>query len=223
MSGYSTTWGQALCQRLGVPASLQNDLLFRAWAQSEGGNAAYNPFNTTQKMPGSKDYNATGVQNYISPAQGFEATAQTLTNGKYTNILASLYAGTSARTTAYALQHSPWGTGALVTEVLVTGSTKPVTMGAYPYVAVGSTASPVHLSRVQPGKLSIDVFTVQRALHLANGLDYSKEPSYFGSATDASYAKWQYSLGYRGVQADGSPGIKSLTSLGAKYGFSVLS
>lgn len=219
MSGYTVTWGQAFCQRLGVPASLQNDLFFRAWAQAEGGNAAYNPFNTTQRMPGSTSYNSTGVQNYVSAAQGFEATVKTIQNGQYNNILSALAVGTSAKNTALALKNSPWGTGDLTYEVIVTNSTKAFPVGAYPYPA---PPLPVYLTRVQPGRLTIDVFTVQRALHTAVGLDYTHEPSYFGTATRAAYSKWQIKLGYRGADADGAPGIKSLTALGTKYGFTAV-
>jgi hypothetical protein len=40
----------------------------------------------------------------------------------------------------------------------------------------------------------------------------------FGSTTVAAYAKWQRHLGYTGDDANGIPGIKSLTQLGAKTG-----
>lgn len=225
MSGYTTTWGQALCQRLGVPASLQNDLFFRAWAQAEGGTAKYNPFNTTAKMPGSTTNinpngtpNSAGVQDYISAQQGFEATIKTLQNGKYNSILSALMVGTSARNCAYALEHSLWGTGGLALKIVESGKVSTFPVGAYPYPSPPLT---VRLPRVQPGKLNIDIFTMQRALHTAVGLDYSHEPSYFGTATRAAYSAWQKKLGYTGADADGAPGIKSLTALGAKYGFPV--
>lgn len=40
----------------------------------------------------------------------------------------------------------------------------------------------------------------------------------FGPLTVAGYARWQRSLGYTGSDADGHPGITSLTELGAKSG-----
>lgn len=38
----------------------------------------------------------------------------------------------------------------------------------------------------------------------------------FGSKTVAAYARWQHHLGYEGVDANGIPGMTSLTKLGAK-------
>lgn len=43
----------------------------------------------------------------------------------------------------------------------------------------------------------------------------------WGPKTTAAYKAWQQSLGYSGSDADGKPGITSLTRLGAKYGFNV--
>lgn len=43
----------------------------------------------------------------------------------------------------------------------------------------------------------------------------------FGSLTRNAYAGWQRRLGYSGSDADGIPGMTSLTKLGAKYGFAV--
>ena len=43
----------------------------------------------------------------------------------------------------------------------------------------------------------------------------------FGLSTIKAYSQWQYRLGYRGSNADGIPGITSLTTLGKKYGFKV--
>lgn len=43
----------------------------------------------------------------------------------------------------------------------------------------------------------------------------------YGPQTKAAYTKWQNSLGFTGADADGVPGITSLTALGKKYGFAV--
>lgn len=43
----------------------------------------------------------------------------------------------------------------------------------------------------------------------------------YGPKTKAAYKAWQESLGFTGSDADGLPGITSLTRLGAKYGFNV--
>jgi cell wall-associated NlpC family hydrolase len=64
------------------------------------------------------NYNSVGVKNYATPQQGIQATAATLMNGKYANIIAALKQGQDPRQMALALANSPWGTGALVLKVL---------------------------------------------------------------------------------------------------------
>lgn len=44
----------------------------------------------------------------------------------------------------------------------------------------------------------------------------------YGPQTAAAYMKWQQSLGFTGSDADGVPGVTSLTALGKKYGFTVV-
>jgi hypothetical protein len=51
---------------------------------------------------------------------------------------------------------------------------------------------------------------------------YASDGSY-GTTTIAAYRKWQLKLGYRGSEADGIPGFVSLTKLGNKHGFTVVS
>jgi hypothetical protein len=51
---------------------------------------------------------------------------------------------------------------------------------------------------------------------------YASDGSY-GTSTIAAYRKWQLKLGYRGSAADGIPGFVSLTKLGNKHGFTVVS
>lgn len=74
-----------------APESLR---LLAAWAQAEGGNARWNPLNTTLKLAGSTDYNSAGVQNYFRPTEGVCATGLTLVNGHYNGILGDLQNGT---------------------------------------------------------------------------------------------------------------------------------
>lgn len=121
MGDYSTAWGTQLLKDLGYPVTKANLTYLAAWAQAEGGSAKYNPFNTTQTMPGATNYNSVGVKNYTSSEQGLQATEKTLTNGRYAGILAGLRAGTSAEMTAAALANSPWGTGNLVEKILGSG------------------------------------------------------------------------------------------------------
>ena len=57
------------------------------WRECEGGTARYNPLNTTEQMSGATNYNNAGVKNYVSGAQGIDATYLTLVNGHYNGIV----------------------------------------------------------------------------------------------------------------------------------------
>jgi len=78
------------------------------WQRREGGTAAFNPLNTTQRAPGATNYNSVGVRNYRSQQQGLNATVETLRNGRYTDILRAL-----TRNLPLGSQESlkTWGTG----------------------------------------------------------------------------------------------------------------
>lgn len=96
----------------------------RAWQaqmQAEGGSAKHNPFNTTQPMPGSTDYNAVSVQSYKTAQQGIEATIKTLhyKNHGYERIIKRLKNNAPATEIVEAIGQSDWGTsGDLASRVL---------------------------------------------------------------------------------------------------------
>ncbi len=108
-------WRIRLFNVLRIPVTRENLRLASAWAQAEGGQARWNPWNTTLRVPGSWNYNAVGVQNYRRPVDGISATAMTLANGYYAGILGDMQAG---KKTAAAIVHDnaaqfdKWGTGA---------------------------------------------------------------------------------------------------------------
>lgn len=77
----------------------------------------------------------------------------------------------------------------------------------------GPSVVTVHLHRLQPGKRNADVAKVKRRLD-RRGFLVGDNNNYFGSGLKASYAKWQRSLGYDDVDADGIPGKESLQRLG---------
>jgi len=119
MAAPGGNWQAQLAGMLGVNLTPAVNQYFNAWAQAEGGGATNNPFNTTMSGYGATgNYNSVGVKNYGSSQQGLQATAATLMNGKYGNIMQALRQGTNARQMALALANSPWGTGALVLKVL---------------------------------------------------------------------------------------------------------
>ena len=113
-----TQWATDLLKRLGMPTTSENVRAMTAWAQAEGTGASFNPLATTQGAAGASNFNSVGVKNYVSYDQGLQATVQTLTNGRYENILSALRAGTNADAVGQAVEDSPWGTGGLVLRVL---------------------------------------------------------------------------------------------------------
>jgi hypothetical protein len=113
MDGYYS----AVLKMVGAPTTPANLAFMKAWQQAEGGDAT-NPFNTTQDAPGATNFNSVGVKRYPNATVGASATAKTLLNGRYANIIAALKAGADPMSAARALAASPWGTGALVMKVL---------------------------------------------------------------------------------------------------------
>jgi hypothetical protein len=81
-----------------------------AWEQAEGGNAQYNPLNTTLNLglPGETVYNSAGVQNYPSYQAGVTATVKTLEEPQYQSVIANLNSSSTAFDSS--VRSSPWGT-----------------------------------------------------------------------------------------------------------------
>lgn len=112
-----TDFAKALLRRLGLPVTDNNVAALVAFQAQEGGHmhnaAAFNPMNTTWKMPGSSTGSGLakniGVQAYASWDQGIEATAKTLSNGLYNDILNSLRRSASPDETLRAVGASKWG------------------------------------------------------------------------------------------------------------------
>lgn len=122
MGGYSTQFGTDLLNMLGAPATDENLRYLAAWSQAEGGDASFNPFNTTEAYSGATNYNSVGVKNYPSYQAGLEATYRTLVDGAqsdgYQRIIDALRRGDSAMSVAQAEASTPWGTGTLIEQVL---------------------------------------------------------------------------------------------------------
>jgi hypothetical protein len=117
-----TSWAQALLADLRAPPTRCNLTAVLAWEGAEGGNwhnpAAYNPLNTTLKLPGSRgavqtQNPAVWVQAYTSWAQGMTATLASLR--VFPAIGAALRQGGSAQAVAQAVvtpnaSGHTWGT-----------------------------------------------------------------------------------------------------------------
>lgn len=92
----ATFWEDVLADIPDVaPSAITEDIgELAGWSQNEGTSAENNPLATTVKEPGSTQFNSTGVQNFPNPTVGEEATAQTLQQSQYRNIVADLQTGT---------------------------------------------------------------------------------------------------------------------------------
>ena len=125
---------------VGAPRSGPNEYALERWQRAEGGGAgcdgqapytepwmysggpAGNPLNTTRGEPGATDWNSVHVkvfhdyQGVTCWSWGIKASGDTLTNGYYANIIATLRNPSADYTTqcislARAVGNSPWGTG----------------------------------------------------------------------------------------------------------------
>jgi len=108
-----------------APATHENQRLMQAWATAEGGEAKWNPLNSTLRLSGTVswtdpvNYNSVGVCNYLYGFAGCAATALTMLqkdwqgNAVYGGIVADLKNGSR---TAEAIverndaEFSKWGT-----------------------------------------------------------------------------------------------------------------
>jgi hypothetical protein len=74
-------WAVRFLQEMDVPRCRNNKVVLLAWQANENTKAVFNPLATTRDMPGSWEFNSVGVQNYLSLAQGLDASRLTIENG----------------------------------------------------------------------------------------------------------------------------------------------
>lgn len=118
-------WAKAFLERMGYPVKDRNVVALICWEAAEGGptGAKFNPLNCVQPMPGSTAFNWNGgfpVQNYVSLAQGLDATKRTL-DGKghgYARIRRGLRDNAPSRDTLAGVEASDWGTGGLARSIV---------------------------------------------------------------------------------------------------------
>lgn len=79
----------------------------------------------------------------------------------------------------------------------------------------------VRLMNVKLNKKNDDILLVQEALKKEFPHSSLVPNGFFNNNTKLAYKKWQEKLGFTGDDADGLPGVDSLTKLGRKYGFTV--
>lgn len=106
----------------GLPTSKNNVESLVIWAISEGSQAKWNPWDTTEPMNGhDTEYNSVGVRNYDTILTGVEAFRRTLFNGDYNDIIGSLLTSAPPAITCSHICNSPWGSKpgpTLVSDVL---------------------------------------------------------------------------------------------------------
>ncbi|MFE9102538.1 peptidoglycan-binding domain-containing protein [Actinomadura geliboluensis] len=118
-------------------------------------------------------------------------------------------------------------TAAFLTAALLTSMTVSETSAAEPAGAAAELPSvnmeaTVKAAQIDPRRADdtltpgakASVLLVERALRDRNLLDAQWVDGYFGTTTVAAYAKYQKSLGYTGLDANGLPGKTSLAKLG---------
>lgn len=90
-------WAYQVLHSIGAPTTPTNIATLWNWSIKESGRSPLvngsihnNPLNTTQPAPGSTSANSVGVQSYPDISTGATATAQTLLNGYYPDIVSAL-------------------------------------------------------------------------------------------------------------------------------------
>ncbi|MCA1834399.1 MAG: hypothetical protein LC750_17015 [Actinobacteria bacterium] len=106
-------WASAFLATTDLPVARNNLVVVVAWEAAEWTDARWNPLATTYPMRGATTYNDSGVRNYVSFAQGLDATLRTLklSGFGYENILASLARNADPMGTARAINASGWCSG----------------------------------------------------------------------------------------------------------------
>jgi hypothetical protein len=114
-------WAKDFLDAAVLPVTAENVRAVVSWIRAESGDppnaARFNPLNTTERMPGSWNYNYNGgypVQNYGDYQTGIRANAIVLRNGRYPQVVAALQRGNDAEAVINAVVVSPWGTRHIV-------------------------------------------------------------------------------------------------------------
>lgn len=101
----------AFAQAEGFQLSPQALDFMRRWNRAEGNGAAWNPWNTTQRAPGSTSFNSVGVQNFPNMQTAVNAYVGLFNrNPNWYGAILSALRGTDEMAMARAVKASPWGT-----------------------------------------------------------------------------------------------------------------
>ena len=104
-------WANQFLQRIDAPVTASNLDTIITWIHNENGSS-FNPINTTwgkshTEWPVVNDH---GVKAYPDWNTGLRASAATIQEGQYSEMLEALKRGTTPQEFSSLLVHSPWGT-----------------------------------------------------------------------------------------------------------------
>lgn len=179
-------FAQAVLNDLGVPDTPQNRSFIIGWSRAEGTAAKNNPLATTLALPGSVPLpgNSAGVQQYPTIAEGAQATAATIGNGRYPNIVAALRTGG-------AVAHSFGNTGVYSDlNTWVSGRPSPAVTGYVRNVLVGIQGGGTSISATDLG--SFDLGNAASAAgavaqHVPGVAQVESVTGFIGRLTDPAY------------------------------------
>lgn len=101
---------ESILKCLGAPKTKENVMFLFAWRQVEGGEARFNPFNTTWNKPNATNYTKRGIKNYQSLEDGISATCNTLKQNNFTSIRNGFINNVGLVKLAELVGNSNWGT-----------------------------------------------------------------------------------------------------------------
>lgn len=137
-------WETDVLAQIGAPDTQTNVQFLGTWHNFELSACANNPLNTTLAVASSTKCNSAGVRSYTSAAMGAQATAATLTNGRYPALVAALQTGDPYSYTdpdGVAANIRTWGTPNFASAYLVSAGSFQGVGGTPPPPIVGSSGA----------------------------------------------------------------------------------
>lgn len=205
----------ALLQYLGDPVTASNVSVITAWISALGGMDAVgtnNPLGVSTGGPGAKP--AAGAENYVSPSQGLQATANLLNSPQYFNLAAALATGqgsTYASSSAVKAELSQWS-GGKVTSLNTAAQTNSATQAIQNYVAptAPGQAQPLAATRAEAKDESLNGPMPSQGTAGPIQSFRAAAPNYVGSPSQ-NYVPPAQVAGGQGISAPGDNYLPSNT------------
>lgn len=190
MAQTEAQFAASLLRRLGIKPNRGNMQAMVGWERAEGGHfhnqARFNPLNTTQPEPGAGNTGSQGnIKVYRDWQQGLEATAKTLTNGRYQPIIQALK-GNDPNAVANAIGRTPWGTSGSLVQRTIAGTKAPGdasglsgSNGSTGVVSPATTRIPGQTIKTAVPTVDQAGFEQARKLSIVGGLIAKRNPNSF--------------------------------------------